>query len=197
MWSADLATIPDDRLGYRTTLRDQLKAFGIGIVDPDRVPTTLEYNVNRRQLQLSPEEVHRFLWTNADQLKIRTDFGLWVERVTPVTRIGLDGFVVDEVIADYVQRGETTIGQLPPGARPAGSDPATEVRIGGGGVIVFDQAGKVRYHAQHRIDDWAAQRARLAQLPRVGRNQRLGFSLGDQAGLQFAALHAGSSSEAW
>ncbi len=51
------------------------------------------------------EEVFRFIWENrgTDGLEIHKDGYVEVQSVRPCTRIGPDGFVLRETVAEYVQ----------------------------------------------------------------------------------------------
>ena len=49
------------------------------------------------------EEVFRFIWENRLELKIRDDSYIEVQSVRPCIRIGPDGFVLHETVAEYIQ----------------------------------------------------------------------------------------------
>ena len=77
-------------------------------------------HLNLVALRTSPEEVYQFIWNNAATLKIDVRLTTRVERVLASTRVGPDGLVVNEIIADYTQTLRTTAGALPPGIAGAG-----------------------------------------------------------------------------
>ena len=74
------------------------------IVDLRTIEQRLVYdNLNFTALRSDRDEVFRFLWQNADALGIERDYYLAVESVRPSVRVGPDGLIVNEVVADYIQ----------------------------------------------------------------------------------------------
>jgi hypothetical protein len=135
--------------------------------DPDAgTETRLRYeHLNLAALRTSPEEIFQFVWNNAAQLKIDVRHPTRIERVLSSTRVGPDGLVVTEILADYTQVLRTTAGALPPGiAAPAGTAPDEQVELWGGGVLVFDQFGRFRLHQRQPLLDAQRQTDRLAYL---------------------------------
>jgi hypothetical protein len=108
-------------------------------------------------------------------------------------RVGPDGLIVGEIVACYTQSLDLTAAELPePIRRPPELKPETEVELLGGGVLVFDQFGLLRFHAKKPLQDWRRQSRRLRYLVEGGffdSRGRLGFSLGARRGQRFAALH--------
>jgi hypothetical protein len=217
--TADERLSPDDDRHYRAALRETFEAFGIGpsghIVDvdgraapPPGPPAPAPYppdgdtvpdlgvryeHLNFAALRASPEEVFEFVWNNAAALGIDVRFTTRVERVLTSTRVGPDGLVVNEVLADYVQTLRTTADRLPQGVTaPAGLAPDTVVELWGGGVLVFDQFGRFRLHQRQSVLDTDRQNRRLAHLVGQGvRGADGSFGASDGAGdeLRFALLH--------
>jgi hypothetical protein len=205
---ADQVAAPDDAYGYRRTIQRAFERAGLR-ADPGRIadlrawrprgagqrrleaPGTLNFGALRR----SEEEVFRFIWANARGLGLGADrdVRLVVGPVALAERVGPDGLIVSEVVACYVQDLELTVAELPPEAgAPGGLDPATEVQLRGGGVIVFDQYGQARFHVAKPLGDWERQGRRLRFLARHGMLDtlgRLGFSTGAARGQRFATLH--------
>ena len=77
-----------------------------------------------------------------------------------------------------------------------------DVKLYGGGVIIFDQFGRVRFHQSKPIGDGDRQRRRLAYLARIGRTDqrgRFGFSDGASKGQRWAEFHISGAepAEAW
>ncbi|MFP5372350.1 MAG: hypothetical protein ACLGI3_16600, partial [Actinomycetes bacterium] len=139
---------------------------------PARLGIRYEH-LNLAALRTSPEEVYQFIWSNATLLGIDVRFSTKVERVMTSTRVGPDGLVVSEILADYTQRLETTAGNLPPGmSAPAGVDPEVQVELRGGGVLVFDQFGRFRLHQLKPILDVDRQNSRLQLLFKNGLLER-------------------------
>ncbi len=219
--TADQRLSPDDDHGYRDTLTATFERFGIRglhrIVDvdgtaapepADRPATEAPYDpdpdtdaglglryehLNLVALRSSPEEVYEFIWNNAAALGIDVRFTTRVERVLASTRVGPDGLIVNEVLADYVQTLRTTSDRLPPGIEaPAGLEPGTVVELWGGGVLVFDQFGRFRLHQRQPLLDLSRQNRRLAHLVEHGvRGNDGSFGASDGAGdrRRFALLH--------
>jgi hypothetical protein len=207
---ADEVVAPDDAHDYRDALREEFGRFGINapkrrLVDLAKQPAELVYqHLNFDALRTDCDEIYRFIWQNAELLGIDLRFHLHVERVRHATRVGPDGLVVNEILADYVQVTDAPAAtladlgmELPPGL----SDDR-RVQIWGGGVLVFDQFGRARYHQTKPLQAWRRQNRRLAFL--VGHGQadtkdRYGFSLGQRRGQRFSELHVPNSraGEAW
>ena len=64
-----------------------------------------------------PEEVFRFIWENRRALKVREDSYIEVQSVRPSIRIGPDGFVLHETVAEYIQILTLWTGELEAGAQ--------------------------------------------------------------------------------
>ena len=160
----------------------------------------LQYpNVNVTALRSDRDEVFRFVWANAGALGIDVDQYLCVGAVRPSVRVGPDGLLVTEVVADYAQSVEASAGELAAAGfvdLPPRLPTATAVQLWGGGVIVFDQFARAKLHQTKPLHDPARQTARLAYLVRSGQSDqhgRYGFSYGLPRGQHFAALHTEQS----
>ena len=110
--------------------------------DPDTdAALGLRYeHLNLVALRTSPEEVYQFIWNNAAALEIDVRLTTRVERVLASTRVGPDGLVVNEIIADYIQILRTT-GRT--ACRPASRRP-TGMAAGHGGRAVGRRGAGVR-----------------------------------------------------
>ncbi len=206
---SDAELAPDDEHRYRAALTRVFRQFGIGrptdpMVDLSSVRRLPRYqSLNFAALRSDRDEVFRFIWANADRLGIDRRWYLYVQDVRPTTRVGPDGMVVNETVAEYVQFLDGTgkeLGNLGVTVPPVCGQ--VEIRILGGGVIVFDQFGKAKYHRLKRLDDWDRQSRRLEYLNSNGLrdgSQRLGFSFGTRRGQRFAEFHAPNSraGEGW
>src|SRR3954451_20557393 len=163
--------------------------------DPDGgSQTRLRYeHLNLAALRTSPEEIFSFIWNNAAQLRIDVRYPTRIERVLSSTRVGPDGLVVTEVLADYTQVLRTTAGALPPGiGAPDGTAADEQVELWGGGVLVFDQFGRFRLHQRQPLLDVRRQTDRLAYLARRGIHGVqgvLGATDGPGEAQRFAQLH--------
>lgn len=206
---ADAVVAPDDEHAYRPKVERAFARFDVrkpqeGI--EDLAGERLLYdNVNVAALRSSTDEVFRFIWQNADRLGVNRQYHLSVDAVHPSVRLGPDGLLVHEVVADYVQRVQVPVAQLAPlGVTvPAGLDRQMVAELWGGGTLVFDQFGMAKYHQRKPLTDWERQTARLAYLARQGLfnpgRRQIGFSLGQRRGLRFAAYHVSDvrAGEAW
>lgn len=169
--------------------------------DPDAVPDAvaglgLRYeHLNFAAMRTSPEEVYQFVWSNATFLELDVRMTTRVERVLSSTRVGPDGLVVTEILADYTQVLRTTAGALPEGiARPAGLPDEDVVELWGGGVLVFDQFGRFRLHQRQPVLDADRQSRLLAHLVASGLRGKDGWGTVDpvQDAQGLSRLHPGS-----
>jgi hypothetical protein len=214
---SDEVVSPDDPFDYRGALLESFAKFGIDLpevaiidyADPD-TPNPVYTNINFESLRCDPEEVYRFIWNNADLLNIDLDHHLIVGRVRTATRVGPDGLVVNEVVADYTQMLALTAGELgqvraknvgvgETRARlvaPPGLARDTKIQLWGGGALIFDQFAKLRFHQRKGLawdnHDIGRQQRRLDYLVGneiVDTGGRFGFSDGAQRGQRFSLLH--------
>lgn len=181
--TADKELVPyDGKYGFRAAIRKNFEAFGI---DPASGKTgdgawerpaeegrrELDYStVHLRELQTDEEEVFRFVWANRGGLGVDGHAYTRVLPVRPVRRQGPDGIVLEETVAQYVQirtvRAEE-LGRL--GIRkPEGMKDSVEVTLYGGGTLIFDEFGRLKFHVRNRIDAAEQQSERLAHLFRSG-----------------------------
>jgi hypothetical protein len=196
---SDAVVAPDDEHGYRDSLRESFAAWGITQPQEQTVnltATPLRYrNINYVSLRADRDEVFWFIWQNADALKLDRRYYLQVDSVRPSVRVGPDGLVVNEVVADYVQALDTAAAELKElGVRvPDGVHDDLQVQVWGGGTLIFDQFGMAKLHERKGIDDWGGrQTRRLEYLLRHGfydTRGRLGFSFGAGEAFRFADFH--------
>jgi hypothetical protein len=195
---ADQVVAPDDQHGYRESVANAFAAFGIlppqaRIVDLAEQPLLYE-GLNFVALRSDADEVFRFIWQNADRLGINRRYYLRVEAVRPSLRVGPDGLVVNEAIADYVQTLNVTASEAAAlgVAVPDDLEPTTQIQLWGGGTLIFDQFGMAKFHQSKPVEDWERQSRRLEYLLRHGffdTRGRLGFSFGTPQGMRFAEFH--------
>jgi hypothetical protein len=203
---SDREVAPDDELDYRGALEEAFGGFGItaAIGTPIVLATAADRpsyrNFSYGALRSDPDEAFRFLWENAGFLGITPAYYLHVENVRPSLRVGPRGFVVGETVVDYVQEliisraelEQLARSDLPGFAAPAVIPEATHLKIWGGGTVIFDEFGGVKYHQTKQLTDWSRQQRRLEYLVRQGlwdTKGRLGFSLGAPLGQRFAQFH--------
>ncbi len=216
--TADYELLPDDgKYEYRKVLRkefdrwrikpasgtksqllkDIVPELGIWKKPSDESEKSLDYEcVHRESLQQDKNEVFRFLWENREPLKIFENAYTWVISLRPCLRIAPDGFALKETVAEYRQTLDVQAGQLrsigKDMEKPEGMPDDTQVRLNGGGVLIFDDFGRLKYHIHNRIDDPERQNKRLAYLWKHGirdKSKRYGFSDGSPEGQRFARMH--------
>jgi hypothetical protein len=118
--TADLEVRPDDR---RFELRDHVRrSFANYDIQPtsklaggywDRAPEGLRYErVRFESMRTDKNEVFRFLWDNREKLEVRPGAYTEVLSVRPCVRVGLDGFVLRETVAEFYQVAHMTPGEL-------------------------------------------------------------------------------------
>lgn len=205
--TADNRLAPEDDHGYRTALRKTFARFGIrppehrildedGVAAPARAvnPNALGIryeHLNLAALRTSPDEVFSFLWNNAEALEVDLRYPTRVERVLTSTRVGPNGLVVTEILADYTQTLRTTAAELPLGITAPGGTARDEiVELWGGGVLVFDQFGRFRLHQRQQLLDADRQNRRLEHLSAHGVRRSTSTGGAGSADAQpFALLH--------
>lgn len=194
--TADREAVPDDnKYGYRAVLIESFAAYGL------RPPGSAESHggwgmVNNSNLTFDrshfesmlrdPDEVFRFIWENRETLKLEEDAYTKVISVRPCLRVGPDGFTLRETVAEYIQMMTLTPAEVEtleistPRDMPANQ----EITLYGGGALVFDEYGRLKYHARNRILNRERQTRRLKYLWRYG-------FFDDEQGIQnpFARLH--------
>lgn len=205
--TSDEEMSPDDELDYRGAVRTAFAEYGITqprglLVDlAKKTPTYAGFNYVR--MRTDPDELFRFIWENRDIFGIDLSYFTDVSNLRDTQRTGPDGFVVEEALVDYVQTVQGKPAELERKLKttlPAGLPKDKDVQIRGGGVIVFDQFGRAKYHQRKPIDDAARQRRRLEYLVRTDQHDtrgRFGFALGAQIGQRFAEIHRRPSPEEW
>ena len=206
--TADMEAAPNDEHGYRGSVERGFAAFGIRakphrMLDAtDAVAMPVYANLNFGEMQSQPDEIYRFIWANASLLGVASQHYLDVDSVRAALRVGPDGLIISEVVATYSQQLAGPVAELqrvsraddgtPQLRKPAGMDDTTEVSLRGGGALIFDQFGKLKYHHAKPLHDWDRQSRRLQFLfdHRI-RNTRggYGFSFGTPRGQRFAELH--------
>lgn len=171
----------DSRLGIRRALRVSFENFGILPTSPGhhREPglwelysAELNYSCNHfDSMQRDPEEVYRFLWQNRNSFKLHEHAHLHVESVKPCVRVGSDGFSRQETIAEYVESLVIKAGELmwmnPSIQKPAEMNDSQRITLLGGGVLIFDEHGKMKYHIQNSLSDQTRQSRLLSHLWKI------------------------------
>lgn len=177
--TADRETVPDDsKYGYRDKVRAGFASWGVepaggerneGCWGPFGEPVS-HRNIRFAQLQRDTVEAFRFLWENFTALKLSPNAYTQVQAVRPIARVAPDGLLVQETVVDYMQiltvRGHElrSIGLK----RPAEIQTSRQVRLYGGGVLVFDEFGQLKYSIGNNIANVQRQQARLDYLAQSG-----------------------------
>lgn len=197
--TADMELIPDDaRFGYREQVVEMFASYGIdpeegqtdrttGAWQPFQSEVDIVYTRNHAASMLhDKEEVFRFVWENRVALDIDERGYVRITSVRPSTRQGPDGFFLRETICEYVEVAQLFSNEAKTllGLRlPAGMGNRA-ITVYGGGTLVFDQFGHIKYHIKRRLNDSARQSDRLEHLYTTGQLD----SQPDRR-LRFANLH--------
>lgn len=195
----DREVVPDDsRFNYRGTLLKSFEAYGI-LPDDDadedgtwaRCDLELVYSRTHFDSMLrDKEEVFRFLWENRGPLDISREGYVEVETVRPSFRVGPDGFILRETVAEYVQIMTLEVGELKSALNIDApkdmlkSQAWKRVRIFGGGALIFNEYGQLKYQIRNTIENAKRQTARLQYLWETGF-----FDQPEDNKSHFAALH--------
>ncbi|MBX7540323.1 hypothetical protein [Qipengyuania sphaerica] len=194
--TSDMETAPDDtRYGYRTAIRESFASYGIAPGSPaddaawllpQDEADQLTYGFHgHAEMTWDREAVFRFLWENADILELHPDAFTKIVSVRPVVREGPDGFRVRETVVEYLQILHTFASGL--GSldieRPEGMRTSEFIRLYGGGTLIFNDYGKLKYHIATGVAS-TKQTRRLKSLWDMGafENETSGES-------NFASLH--------
>ena len=164
--TADAEVVPDDsRFHYRATLAETFRAYGIapptegcredGVWDRFKPKEPVTYaRSNFDSMLRDRDEVFRFIWENRGALGIDGRGQIEVDSVLPSVRHGPDGFLLKETVCTYVETAElfgAEVEKVLGVERPAGMPTTERVTAYGGGVIVFDQYGQIKFHIAHRL----------------------------------------------
>jgi hypothetical protein len=120
------------------------------------------------------DEVFHFVWENRRLLGLNEEAFTRVESLRPCMRVGADGFVLHETVCEYVQILEPNGNELEAcGLKPPLGIPADrKVRLFGGGALIFDEYGRLKYHIHNRLRGDERQQRRLDWLWESGALQR-------------------------
>lgn len=194
--TADSEIVPDDsKYEYRKIIAQSFKDYGIkptsklngGIWDPPDRKLVLVYDrTHFEPMQRDRDEVFRFIWENRKALGLLDNAYTYVQSVRPSLRLGPDGFVLRETVAEYIQTLDLKASELAKYKikTPSELPPESPVKLYGGGALVFDEFGGLKFHARNRILNQKRQARRLSFLARYGF-----FSQGAGALRRFAYMH--------
>lgn len=179
--TADKELVPDDtKYNYRKLLLESFADYG---VEPASINAAdgswegcdakLTYDRSHfESMMRDPDEVFRFVWENREALKLHEQAYTKVISVRPCLRIGPDGFALRETVAEYIQMMTIQAQELqyfdPPIGKPEGLASGREVTIYGGGALIFDEYGRLKYHVNNRVENVVRQTPRLKYLWKCG-----------------------------
>ena len=196
--TADREVVPNDDRGYRVKIKESFAAYGIGPpgvgCDEDGCWKRYPYQgklayarSNYAAMTRSRDELFRFLWENRDTLNICEEAYSEVLSIDPSSRVGPDGIALHETVCQYVERLDFFSAEFKHHfdvERPDGMNSRTPLTAYGGGVVILDQYGQVKYHIANPLKDGERQRERMTYLFDAGlldpADQRLRFGLTHQ-----------------
>lgn len=178
--TADAETVPDDtRYHYRELIRKSFCAYGI---DPPtdltdsktgswkpfgREPDIVYSRTHFDSMLYDKEEVFRFVWENRQTLGLDDSAYTRVESVRPSVRLGPDGFFLRETVCEYVQVMRIFGAEVTAALgieRPKGMPTTQSISAYGGGTLVFNEYGRLKYHIPKPLGDGKRQSERLKYL---------------------------------
>jgi hypothetical protein len=172
--AADEDIQPDDSLhGYRQVIKERFAAYGIAAPATNwRIATEVQHRLTYERthfdsLQNCAEEVFRFVWENRNVLNLHHPQAFAkVLSVRPCIRQSSDGFVLRETVAEYLQILNLTQGEVAAAIGRTVDGPSEDqpVRLFGGGTLIFDEYGRLKYHARNPLPDLVKNKAQLAEL---------------------------------
>ena len=195
--TADRELTPDDsKYHYRQKLVKSFYDYGMdpaskgekdepGVWEPPK--GILNYDrVHFEPMQRDPDEIFRFIWENRGVLCLDEDAFTRVLSVRPCQRIGSDGFALRETVAEYVQMMNIKASELKRLriAIPKGMALETDITLYGGGALIFDEYGKLKFHVHNSILNRKRQSRRLEFLYHFGF-----FKAGSSSLRRFSTLH--------
>ena len=189
----------DDRYDLRKHVLGSFRSYGIepasncgtcgvsGCGLWEAAPETLDYGrVHFDPMKSDADEIFHFIWENrtSDHLNLHDEGYTDVQSVRPCIRIAADGFTLRETVAEYVQVAKIRTSDLADLGlqKPDGMPDDLEFYIYGGGSLIFDEYGRLKYHIFNPIRG-SQQTKRLDYLWRNGQ-----FS-GKSLQLRFSSLH--------
>ena len=155
-----------------------------GVWDPPEGNLNYERS-HFESMQRDPDEVFRFIWENRNTLRLNDDAYSRVLSVRPCLRIGPDGFALRETVAEYLQIINLAAAELR-GLKirvPDGMPKDQVVTLYGGGALIFDEYGRLKFHVRNRVNDSERQTQRLKYL------WEYGFIKNGPAAFRFSSLH--------
>ena len=209
--TADREIRPNDSVyEFRKTLLESFAGYGIKPTSTYRdnepgiwgspeqeVNQTLSYARSHFEpMQRDADEVFRFIWENRRALGLYEGVYTQVQSVRPCVRVDEDGFNLRETVAEYVQILRLMPAELKKSgyARPDATllPDDREVSLHGGGTLIFDEWGRLKYHVHNHLGNTKKQSERLQYLAEAGyylslQPQKEAVRIGGQG--YFARMH--------
>jgi hypothetical protein len=189
----------DDRYELRKHVLASFRAYGIepasncgacgvagcGLWEP--APEDVDYGrMHFDPMKSDADEIFHFIWENRkeDHLNLHDEGYTDVQSVRPCIRVGADGFTLHETVAEYVQVAKVRASDLADLGltKPDGMPDDLEFYLYGGGALIFDEYGRLKYHIFNPIRG-SRQNGRLDYL------WKQGYLSGKSARLRFSSLH--------
>ena len=188
----------DSKYGYRKRLLESFHAYGIGSVSDDRTGVLESVDDTRwlrndrtdhHAMMLNPDEMFRYIWENRSPLGISDDYYTRVTAVNPTLRVGPDGAMISETVVEYVQVAVLRADELHHHGlrRPRSMPGDARVKLYGGGTLIFDVRGKLKYHIRNHLDEPAFQNRIICHLWDTGQLDLTGAAIKPRMSL--ATLH--------
>ena len=187
----------DTKYEFRRHLLESFKAYGFepsskgrvepGLWLPPERPDLIVYDrTHFESMTRDRDEVFRFVWENRGEKQLNLADGVYtrVLSVRPCLRVNPDdGFALRESVAEYYQQVTVEARELRRlGLRkPRDMPNDTAVTLYGGGTLVFDEYGRLKFNINNRLLDARRQQKRLEYLwgsgsLSAGATRRRGFS---------------------
>lgn len=179
--TSDLEINPSDsKYQFREILRKTFSSYGIepasegtdanpGIWCPPEGNISYEL-IHFESMQREYDEVFRFIWENRGPLNLYENAYSRVLSVRPCLRIGPDGFALRETVAEYIQILKLQAQELKrlQIAVPDDMPKDEEITVYGGGALIFDEYGRLKYHISNRLNNRERQSRRIKYLWEFG-----------------------------
>jgi len=147
------------------------------------------------------DEVFRFIWENNGDLRLTPDAFSQVLSVRPSLRVGPDGFALRETVAEFYQVLRLHPDELEARwkiALPPELDDDDEIPLYGGGTLIFDEYGRLKFYIHNSLDNVARQKRRLDHLIARGALPERGPRTRDFSRIhRLRAFDAGEPREEW
>ncbi|HEU4595937.1 MAG TPA: hypothetical protein VFS10_12410 [Pyrinomonadaceae bacterium] len=183
--TADHEIRPDDsKYHFRKALLESFESYGMSPTSKggggekgiwEAPGSTLNYARTRfESLTRDPDEVFRFIWENRGELGLEEDAYTRVLSVRPCLRTNPDdGFALHETVAEYYQQLNIEADELKQFGIKAPPEmlerfKGRDITVYGGGALIFDEFGQVKFHIRNRILNPERQTRRLKYLWKYG-----------------------------